>query len=281
MSEKGHSRTWPVRGGRHSSCVTDSELQAIFDQIVADLGNQGTPVVLNLDAGRLHYSPPKLFLAGSSARFDIPRTVADPPSTEDLNAGGVEAFAGSVRAFLEYHRVVVLALGTYKMTMEIHAVLGGNYGGAGKGGGVIYNAPPMTRAANAAAADYVTRTYGPQSGRLRHPIYGLLFRTEREVTHDVAALAAPTLVYAAVWREDMEARAHDLPGLLRGLDTRALVWWTQLASSEAFNKLSEAVHEFTPLPEEIAMKEGYEAEAWRPLEALIDRATAVGVAAIR
>lgn len=261
--------------------MRDSELQAIFDDLVETVGDDGVPIVLNLDSDKTFYSPPKPHLAGSSARFDIPRVVGAPRDPKVVEAGGVEAFAGTVREFLWFHRVLHQARATYALTMVVHDVLSKNYGGAGKGGGVIYNAPPMIRAAHAASADFVTRTYGPQTGYLGHPIYGLLFRVERDVTDDVAELTAPTLVYAAVWRDDMEDRAQNLAGLLSDLDPKGAEWWSKLKGSATFSTLSDAVQEFTPMPEEIAAKAGHEADAWRPLEALIDRATSAGLDVIR
>lgn len=200
----------------------------------------------------------------------------------------IEAVPQSLmRHSLEYHRYHEESRATYALTLMIDEALKPTLSGKGlRGGAVVYNALPMVRSANAAGASLATKRFGPQAGHLNDREYGSVLRLDHEplVPED---RAIHTVAFAAIWREEFEAFAqgHNVladsaEDLVGDVDPDAVDWWRLLTADATFAATREAARLFTPTAEEVAVLERPE-QAWRPLEGLLDRALAYGVAKIR
>lgn len=108
----------------------------------------------------------------------------------------------------------------------------------------------------------------------------MLFRTERDPT-PLPDLARETTVFAALWPEAAtEGFGGDaaLPRRLAAAHTDAPAWFDLLADDETFVALGRATAVFQPTRDEIEAFTEAPAEAWRPLDGLIQRALNYGLA---
>lgn len=190
------------------------------------------------------------------------------------------AILGLMRHHLEYARVLHSLPAVYRFTNSVtHPVLSAIYGGAGPGSAMVYNAMPMMRSANDAAATLVTQKFGPVLGWLENPRWGSLFRIEHDPV-ELARLAAHTLVFTALWRDQFELTLRDsyadATTALRQLDPQAGTWWETLGADVTFVALGTSASVFKPDPAEIASAAD-PIIPWRALEGLIDRALRYGL----
>jgi hypothetical protein len=196
-----------------------------------------------------------------------------------LDEGRPETLLGMMRHHLEYARVLEFSEALYRLSLNVGASLSPVYSDKGKGGGLVWNAIPMMRSANASAARLVTEKFGPQFGRYRTE-FGILFRPDHDPAQ-LGDLACHTTVFGALWPAALEDHYNGQSGLDQALgaaDGDAPAWWHKVRQDATFQALSKSVIVFTPTSDEIAAFGGAPAEAWRPLEGLIDRAHRYGLA---
>jgi hypothetical protein len=211
-----------------------------------------------------------------NAHADRPRVVLATDGVRD----DAPALLGLMRNHLEYARVYNQHRGTYALSIAIAAALYPVYRDAGKGSAVVYNALPMMQSANAAAAALVTTKLGPQIGRLQDLRFGSLFRTTQDPV-PLDDLARQSTVFAALWPN---ALTQELGGdvarsrHLAQAHPDAPSWWTALAQDETFSALSQASTVFQPTSDEINAFMPASAQAWQPLDGLIQRAVSYGLA---
>lgn len=190
-----------------------------------------------------------------------------------------EEILGLLRAELQHARQAESTWGAYSLGYDALVALGPVYHRHGAGTGVVWNANPLMRDANAHAADLVARVYGPQPGHLRGD-WGVLFRTDNEV-QPLDRLAARVVVFAALHPgpllDSLVARCRTLDAVLCEAHPCATTWWDTLIRDDTFHHLSEVAPVFEPTVAEKAAFADAPGEAWRPLEGLIDRAHAYGM----
>jgi hypothetical protein len=208
------------------------------------------------------------------ARVVLPvsRLASDPP-----------ALLALMRHHLEYARVLSVNRAGYELSLVVAAALYPVYQHAGPGSAVVYNAIPMMRSANAIAGRLVARALGPQFSRLHDPMFGAMFRTDREpVTVD--RLPRHATAFAAIWPDavdnELDAEMRERDRLLASAHTQAPAWWSALLSDETFRALALGAATFRPTPAERDAFRDHPAAAWRTGEALIDRAVDFGLALI-
>jgi hypothetical protein len=198
-----------------------------------------------------------------------------------VHTGGIEepALIGLLRSQLEHVRQFDSQFESYFLTNIINASIHEEYK-HGRGGAVVYLALPMMRDAQAAGAELIRASFGPQFGKFGDPYFGLLYRTDRE-PGSLNSLPQRTVVFAAIHADafeqllggDESARQH-----LHRVDPAAPNWWTRLKADDLFGHLSKSAPAFKPTAEEIEQfGENASAGAWRPLEALLDRALEHGL----
>ncbi len=191
-----------------------------------------------------------------------------------------------MRYSLEYHRFYSESLSVYALNLYTSWALQEVFVGKGMGASVMWNAIPMMRSANAAAARLVTERYGPQTGQLNHPAYGQLFRLTHEPL-ERAERSRISTVFAACWPEEMQkfaegtrlVLADSAEDLVEDVDQQAITWWRALQADPTFVSVRESARLFMPTQEEIEALP-LPADAWRPLEGLIDRAVRYGLTVV-
>jgi hypothetical protein len=186
---------------------------------------------------------------------------------------------GLLRAQLEHVRQWDAEQGSYKLTFEINGSLDRLY--AGKlGGAVVYHALPLIRDGTAAGGRLIRAVYGPQFGRFHDTHFGPLYRTERE-PGSLDTLAQRSVVFGAIHAEELDRWATgyglNLNAVLSKANPEAPQWWEALLADDLFGHLRKSAPAFDPSVEEIERHGGSPAVAWRPLEALLDRAHEQGL----
>lgn len=186
---------------------------------------------------------------------------------------------GILRAQLEHVRQFDAQPGTYRLTAAINNALSEPYGGR-LGGAVVYMSMPMMQDGTAAGGRLIRKTFGPQPGKYYDPYFGRLYRTDRE-PGDLDSFPMRTVVFAAIHAEAFERWAGSQSVCRRLLETAhrdAPDWWEALKADELFVHLSKSAPAYNPPQADIdAFGERRAAEAWRPLEALLDRALQLGM----
>ena len=275
--------------------VDQTRLEELWEKAREDTGlGPGDVVLVPVNSigarrQRCFFMPPGeaaggMFDAGPDADA-VDEVQADPRVV--LNTSGLTdepALLGLMRHGLELARVHRSAYQLYVFSFGVlHPALGAVYGRAGPGGAVMFNAIPVVRNANAAAAALVTRVFGPQVGRLWDREFGPLFRLEREVV-PLEDLPRLSVVFAALWSDAVDERllqiSDDPVDVLRDLHASAPEWWEILRNDELFRNLSRAAVVFKPTPEEIEVAP-LPGDAWRPLEGLADRASRYGLGVLQ
>lgn len=181
---------------------------------------------------------------------------------------------GVIRAQLEHVRQWDAQPGSYKLTTEINASLDPLYAGR-LGGAVVYNALPLMSDGTAAGARLIRNVYGPQFGRYRDPLLGRLYRTDR-APGSLDTLPQRTVVFGAIHAEALDewatGRDLNLDRVLAQAHPDAAEWWEALLADDLFEHLRKSAPAYDPSVDEIESHGGLPQEAWRPLEALLDRA---------
>ena len=152
--------------------------------------------------------------------------------------------------------------------------LGNMYGPVGAGSVLIGNLIPGEEDANAASAALVTRTFGPQFGRLHGP-FGPLFRPAEKGSHE--SLPKRMVAFASLHPEAFlnyaAASAYLRDSYLRDVDNDGPAWWEALLADHDLRCFRSLIPYFTPTPDEIESAPA-PVEAWRPLAELLRRAQA-------
>jgi len=190
-----------------------------------------------------------------------------------------EALLGLLRAQLEHVRQWQFQRDTYELCNYINASLDPLYANKA-GGAVVYNAIPFIREATAAGGKLIRSVYGPQYGKFYDPSFGPLYR----IDHEPAALEEfprRSIVFAAIHAAAFEqwAARHNftLEATLQLVHPEGSRWWTLLNEDELFGHLAGSAPAYNPTTAEIETYGDTPATAWRPLEALLDRALERGL----
>lgn len=166
------------------------------------------------------------------------------------------------------------------LVAAVHDVLSLRFRDIGEGSALLIHLTSPYVEANAAAAALVTKTLGPQVGRL-HGTWGVLFREHSP--QPPAGLAERLVALGALFPEDLRRYAgHDrtLRVLLSDLDERASAWWDALVGDELLTHFRALIPAYTPTPEEVSVTEP-SVEAWRPLAEHLRRGVIRGLEVIR
>jgi hypothetical protein len=185
---------------------------------------------------------------------------------------------GVLRAQLEHVRQFDAQRGSYQLSSAINASLDELYSGR-LGGAIVYLAMPMMRDGTAAGGRLIRKVFGPQPGKFYDPVFGPLYRTDKE-PGDLESLPMRTVVFAAIHAEAFErwASVREMgQQLLADAHPDAPTWWEALKADDLFVHLSKSAPAYNPDQDDIdAFGEGQAAQAWRPLEALLDRTVELG-----
>jgi hypothetical protein len=191
-------------------------------------------------------------------------------STTDHEPGSL----GMMRAQLEHVRQWDARRTSYDLSFEVNGSLNSLYGGRAGGAGLQRPAADTRRHRRRGTTD--PRGLRPAVRPLSRPDARNLYRTDR-APGSFDTLPQRTVVFGAIHAEALDewaSASHNrtLGAMLSGVHADAPQWWQALLGDDLFGHLRKSAPAFNPSVEEIQSHGGSPAEAWRPLEALLDRA---------